>query len=57
MAIDKDAFVKGFQQQIQLLMDLDKEVQAAIGRANKNLKRINDGEPIETVFGPVPPKQ
>ncbi|CAN7629916.1 hypothetical protein [Rhizobium sp. LjRoot258] len=56
MAIDKDDFIKNFEEQIRNLESLKKAAQDGIDRAYQNLKRINDGDPIEEVFR-VPPKQ
>jgi len=55
MEID-EGFIGKFKIQIEVLKGVEKAVQDAIARANQNLKRIEDGEPIEKVFAPVPPK-
>ena len=55
MAIEKD-FIDRFQQQIDLLKNLEQAVQDAIVRAEGQIKKMRDGESMEQVFGPVPSK-
>jgi hypothetical protein len=55
MAKDDD-FIEKFKKQIDLLKNLEKAVQDAIGRAHRKLEELNRGEPIEKVFA-VPPEK
>jgi hypothetical protein len=57
MAIDKDAFIDSFKQQIKLLQDLGASVQEAIDTAQGQLdKMTKEGKSVEDVFGFAPPK-
>jgi tetrahydromethanopterin S-methyltransferase subunit A len=56
MAIEKE-FIDRFQQQIDLLKNLEKAIQDAIVRADGKIKKMRDGKSMEEVFGPAPPKQ
>ena len=51
MAIDED-FVKQFEEQIVVLENMKQAVQDAIDRAKGRLKRLQDGEPLDSVFEP-----
>ncbi len=55
MAKDDD-FIEKFKKQIDLLKNLEKAVQDAIGRAHHKLAELNREEPIEKVFGKPPKK-
>jgi hypothetical protein len=57
MAIDANVFMKKYEMQIGVLKTLQERVADAIGRAEKKLKQVNDGEPFEDVFGPFPSNQ
>lgn len=54
---DENDFIEKFDMQIHVLKTLRERVQDAIGRAEKKLKQVNDGEPFEDVFGPFPSSQ
>ena len=57
MAID-DKFIERFVQQTALLRNLEKQVHAAIDRADKRIVDMRAGKSMEEVFGgPVPPKE
>jgi hypothetical protein len=55
MAKDDD-FIEKFEKQIDLLRNLEKAVQDAIGRARKKLADLKSGKDIEEVF-PDPPEK
>jgi hypothetical protein len=55
MAKDDD-FIEKFKKQIDLLKNLEKAVQDALGRAHQKLAELNRGESIEKIFS-APPKK
>lgn len=58
MAIDRDDFIKRFQQELKLLRNLKDRVDEAIGRAETKINQVvNEGKSVEDVFGSVPPKE
>jgi hypothetical protein len=56
MAID-EGFIKRFEQQADLLRNIEKQVHEAVLRADKRIKEMREGKSMEEVFGPVPPKK
>jgi hypothetical protein len=55
MAKDDD-FIEKFKKQIDLLKNLEKAVQDALGRAHQKLAELNRGEDIKKVFSSPPKK-
>lgn len=55
MAVEKE-FLEHFQKETDLLRNLHTEVGKAIGRADKRIEQMLQGQSMEQVFGPKPPK-